>query len=136
MAVHRRDHHPRGTLVVLSALIGVALVGLMALIAASRPHGVPVAAQESPTPTEPTTPARACERDAVQALTRTALEMAAGGSSDASVAQEYQRLDGRAYAAYSASLNDFLEAAPIGDQQGLAARLQVVMPTVRRMCAQ
>jgi hypothetical protein len=136
VAVHRRDHHPRGILVLLAAVIGVALVGLMALVGLSRPHGVPVAAQESPTPTEPTTPARACERDAVQALTRTALEMADGGSSDASVAQEYQRLDGRAYAAYSASVNDFLEAAPIGDQQGLAARIETVMPTVRRMCAQ
>jgi hypothetical protein len=136
VAVHRRDHHPRGTLVLLSALIGVALVGLLALIGASRPHGVPVAAQESPTPAPPLSPSRACERDAVQALSRTALEMASGGSSDASVAEEYQRLDGRAYAAFSASLNDFLEAAPIGDQQGLAARIETVMPTVRRMCAQ
>lgn len=135
MPAHARPRRPVPLAPVLAgAVLAVLMVGGLVVALSRSDHETVASSQASPVPqTTPVSasPQRACERDVVQALTRTFAWLRGGGSSDMAVAEERQRLDPVAYSAYAAVLNDFMEDT----QPGLANRITAVMPAVRRVCS-
>lgn len=133
MPAHARPRRPVPLLALLvGAVLAVLLVAAL-VVALSRSGDETQTASPVPQATPVSaSPQRACERDVVQALTRTFVWLRDGGSSNLAVAEERQRLDPTAYQAYGLVLNDFM----MDTQPGLANRITAVMPAVRRVCSQ
>lgn len=133
--VSPRRRVPRPLLVLVPLLVIIVGVGVWTDPSGSGGESqTAVQGAGAPTAT-PTTlsPQRLCERHVVQALTRLAVSLDSGGTSNEAVLSEQARLDQREYTAYSVVLNDFMMA--MGETQGLAKQVNVVMPGIRRACS-